>query len=278
VEESFGYVLVDYRDASPCAFDPSRYFGALPNWSERLAKRVTVTCTKHDDLERIEVAGARRLQQYRYAVFHDWTTNSLARARGDLQARTKALGDHVQLAIRRPSEIVGPDSEKVLGSDSEVLMEEGGPATGFLVEWRIGPYATVAGFLSSVLPAAQSEFWEERWSWDGASWFLGRLCRLRPWAILKCPVCLSEYFWNIPVANPSTTCFGCGFTQAKTDDGEALSSYIEWARQLSERQADHPNDVESGPRDIDIYSAVCERHMDATTGVKPPVNPRKFDT
>jgi hypothetical protein len=277
VEESFGYVLVDYRDAPRCAFEPSRYFGALPNWSERLAKRVTVTSTTHEDLERLEVTGVRRLQECRYAVFHDWTLNSLARARSDLQQGTRTLGDRVQLAIRPPSEIVGPDSESVLGSDAEFRMDEGGPATGFLVEWTVGPHATVAGFLSSVLPAAQSEFWDPRWSWDGASWFLHRLCRRRPWAILKCPVCLSEFFWNVPVGSPSTSCYGCGFTHATSGDGEPFSRYREWARQRSERQASQ-NQGASDPADADIYSAVCEKHMDATTGMAPPANPREFDT
>jgi hypothetical protein len=270
VEESFGYVLVDYRDAPPCPFEPFRYFGALPTWRERATRRITVTSTRDSDLERLEVTGIHRLQQYRYAVFHDWTLNSLSRVREDLHTRTKTLGDPVQLAIRRPSDILGQDSEKVLGADSEFVVDEGGPVTGFLVEWRLGPYNSVAGFLSSVLPAAQSEFWEERWAWDGMSWFLHRLCRLRPWVILKCPVCLDEYFWNVPVGSPAASCFNCDFTHAKADDGEMLKRYVSWGQQVPAR------DSASDPGDITIYSAVCERHADAITGVKPPAQPHTF--
>jgi len=270
VEESFGYVLVDYRGAPPCEFDPLRYFGALANWTERLARRFTVTSATHDGVEQLDVTGVKRLQQARFAVFHDWTLNTFAHARGDLHAGAKTLGDQVQLAIRRPSEIVGSGSNEVLGSDEEFKMDEGGPITGYLTEWKLGAYSTVAGFLTSVLPAAQSEFWEDRWRWDGASWFLHRLCRLRPWAILKCPVCLGEYFWNIPLGRPIQACLDCKFTQANTDEIESLNRYTEWAEGVVKSQTDVRSDSE-------IYSAVCERHSDAITGRKPLVQPESFE-
>jgi len=273
VQESFGYVLVNYRDAPPCAFEPARYFGGLPNWGERIAKRISVTYKTRDGREQLEVTGARRLQEFRYAVFHDWTVNSLARSRHDLQAKTTSLGERVQLAIRRPSTILGPDSNKVLGDDSEFLIEEGGPATGFLVEWRVGPYNTVAEFICSVLPAAQSEFWEDRWTWDGESWFLSRLCRLRPRAILKCPVCLVEYFWDIPTGSPLPSCAYCKFTHDAFDGTKMQARYVQRGRQLAIEEKEQSIDIESAPGDMEIYSAVCERHTDAVTGLQPAMRP-----
>ena len=275
VEESFGYVLVDYRGAPPCTFDPKRYFGALPHWTERLVRQFSVSSGTNDDVEILQITGVRKLQQFRYAVFNDWTVQSFDRAREDLHAGNKTLGDQVQLSLRRPSDIIGPGSTEVLGSDNGFRIDEGGPVTGFLVEWRMGPLSTVAGFIGSVLPAAQSEFWQDRWNWDGACWFLHRLCLVRPWAILKCPVCLSEYFWNIPLGKPLQSCTGCKFTQANENESEVLKSYTERAQQLAGYGV-NPNDDTPGPRDSEIYSAVCEKHTDAIKGLKPEVQPESF--
>ncbi len=177
VEESFGYILVDYRNAPPVDFEPQRYFGTLPAWRERKTKAIAVTITAVGNSMRQEVTNVTKLQQYRFRVFNDWTTNSLERARFELREGKTKLGDRVKLAIRRPSTIIGPEVEAILGSDTDFFNEEGGPATGFLAEWgAFGPDKSVARCVCSVLPAAQGESWEGRWSWDGTNWFLRRLC------------------------------------------------------------------------------------------------------
>lgn len=266
IEESYGYVLVDYRGAPPLDFDPHRYFGALPRWSDRLARSISVRHERNAEETRLSVTGARQLQQFRYAVFHDWTVNSLGRARSDLHQRNTTLGDPVQLALRRPSQIVGPEANQVLGQDSEFFIEERGPVTGFLVEWVLGPSNTVASFIGSLLPVAQSEFWEDRWRWDGASWFLYRSCRLRPWAILKCPVCFSEFFWDVTAGTPLAACASCSFRQDGAS-GDALERHARWAAQFDAGHGggDHaPDDRELDNR---IYAAACEGHPDAITGM-----------
>jgi hypothetical protein len=270
ITESFGYALVDYRGAPECDFDPRRYFGALPNWSERVAKRITVKRAKDGDSERIDVIGVRRLQECRYAVFHDWSLNSFNFVRGQLKSGEKKMGDQVQLALRRPSDIVGADSERFLGSDEDFRMEQG-PVQGFLVEWIMGPYNTLAGFISGVVPTAQSEFWEDRWSWDGASWFLHRLCRVRPWVTIKCPICLSEYFWKIPLGSPIRSCIGCHLTQADVNEDDTLMGYVRWAQQFTKQESDQPSDyVACHATDAEVYDAVCAGLLDAITGKKSP--------
>lgn len=268
--ESFGYVLVDYRGAPECSFNPLRYFGGLPTWSDRQAKRITISFEKRDDSERLEVTGVRRLQAFRYGVFHDWSLNTFNLARSQLKSGEKKMGDTVQLALRRPSAIAGQDSEKVLGSDEEFRMEQG-PVQGFLVEWIMGPYNTVAGLIGSIVPAAQSDSWQDRWTWDGSSWFLHRLCRLRPWAILKCPICLSEYFWNVPTGSPMPSCLSCRFTQANSDWGETIKRYAKWAEQYAERAAEQNSDIATDPGDDEVYSAVCAGHLDAISGITSSV-------
>lgn len=264
VKESFGYVLVDYRGAPECNFDPRRYFGGLPHWADRIARRVTVTRAKDGDSDRLDIMGVRKLQECRYAVFHDWALNSFNVVRSELKSGEKRMGDQVKLALRRPSDIVGTDCQRFLGSDEEFRMEQG-PVQGFLVEWIVGPYNTVAGFISSMILAAQSKFWEDRWNWDGKSWFLYRLCRCRPWAILKCPICLTEYFWKIASGSLIRSCIGCHFTQPNVD--EILKSYEEWAQ--TRQESDRKSDDVFYATDAEVYDAVCFGLVDAITGEKP---------
>ena len=150
---------------------------------------------------------------------------------------------------------------------------EQGHVQGFLVEWIMGPYNTLAGFISSVVPAAQSKFWEDRWSWDGASWFLHRLCRLRPWVIIKCPICLSEYFWKIPLGSPIGSCIGCRFSQANVNEDDTLRGYMRWAQQFTNQESDQrSDDVASHALDAEVYEAVCAGLPDAVMGKKSPGN------
>lgn len=270
IEESYGYVLVDYRGAPSLEFDPRRYFGALPSWSGRLAKSITVTSASSARESRLDVTGAQRLQQFRYAVFHDWTVNSLAHARLDLRQGNRTLSDRVQLAIRRPTDIVGSESNQVLGPDSEFLTEEGGPVTGFLVEWVLGPSNTLACFICSVLPVAHSESWEDHWSWDGASWFLHRRCRLRPWTVLKCPLCFAELFWDVTAGTPLASCPGCSFGCPHSG---SLEQHTEWAKQFDLLHPGGEAVPDREQQDMRIYTAACELHVDAVTGIKPSAWP-----
>jgi hypothetical protein len=185
-----------------------------------------------------------------------------------------------------PSQIVGPDAEAVLGDDRTFMMDEGGPATGFLREWRQGPDSTAAGFLGTVLPAHQSDHWSPRWTWDGCYWFLSRACKHQSWLVIKCPVCLVEYFWNTTSGEPISACLGCGFSHwrepAKTafetwlakDPKRANHSDLQ-ARLYQHYDYDWPMDLIARPSpgrpdDQTLYDAICYRHTDAVTGKKPP--------
>jgi hypothetical protein len=276
IVESYGYILVDYRDSPPCAFEPRRYFGALPKWRERSTKPIAAQFSVDGDTVHFEVKGVLKLQQYRFAVFHDWTKTSLAHSRNQLQHGEKKLGERVQLSLQRPSAILGSNPETILGTDNEFRNEEGGPVTGFLIEWIAGPYNTVASFLSSVLPTLLGKGWHERWEWDGSSWFLHILCSQRPWALLKCPACLCELFWNIPAGRPVTACPGCGFNNGGVDVENALAAYANYAAKFAARHT-APEDWKAfDAESIQLYSSVCWRHEDAVTGVKLPVQPKTF--
>ena len=222
------------------------------------------------------MTGVQKLQQYRFAVFHDWTKNSLAHCRNQLQDGERRLGDVVRLSLRRPSAILGPACEAVLGTDEDFYNDEGGPVSGFLAEWIAGPHNTVAGFLSSVIPAVLADGWEERWEWDGQSWFLRRLCSRRPWAVLKCPVCFSELFWSILAGAPLRACPGCGFNNGGVDFDAVLASYAKWAGEFARQEPTLGDWKSFDAESIELYSRACERHIDAVTGVKLPVQPRTF--
>jgi hypothetical protein len=171
---------------------------------------------------------------------------------------------------RRPSDIVGPDAEVVIGSDAEFGIAEGGPAEGFLKECKIGPYDTIGAFIGMVLPAVQSEFWVARWTWDETNWFLRRCCLCRPWAILKCPVCLSEYFWNALDGAPVQACISCKFTNGDFDPSkDHLAPYAKWVQELADQQKRPDVDESFDAESIQIQSAVCEKLPDAVTGARP---------
>jgi hypothetical protein len=269
VIDSFGYILVDYRDAPFRDFDPHHFFGALPSWRDPNMSSLEIDIATFNDESRVAITGLRRLQQFRFTIFHDWTKNMLNRAIVELHKGEKHLGDRFVLALRKPSTILGPDAEKVLGPDQQVLIDEGGGSlatSGFLFQWR---ESTVASFLGTVLPAAPSASWEARWHWDEASWFLHRKCLRRPWVVLKCPVCWLELFWKVLDGGPITRCLRCNFSNGSEDRPDAIHSrYAEWTQKLL-RQAGTLNDQESN----EIYAAVCERLPDAVTGIQPPNNP-----
>jgi hypothetical protein len=271
VEESYGYVLVDYRNSQPCDFVENRYFGVLPAWSEKNTRRVLINATVLDGKNLLRVEGALQLNRYRFHIFYDWNLNTFNHARNQLKAGAKKLGDHLEPMCRRPSDIVGGDAEVIIGSDADFGIEEGGPATGFLKEWKIGPYNTNGSFIASVLPAVQSEFWVARWSWDGTNWFLHRCCKHRPWAILKCPVCLSEYFWNVLDGAPVSGCLACRFANGGSDPSEALSPYAKWAQETARRLRPPGTDESFDAKSVRIQSAVCEKLPDAVSGWRPPL-------
>ena len=271
IEESFGYVLVDYRNSPPCDFEERRYFGALPAWSERTTKTTLISATVHDGNQHLEVAGPLQLNRYRFHIFYDWTLNTFNNARNQLKEGAKKLGNPVEPMCRRPSDIVGPDAEVVIGSDAEFGIAEGSPAEGFLKEWKLGPYNTIGAFIGMVLPAVQSEFWVASWTWDETNWFLRRCCRRRPWAILKCPVCLSEYFWNALDGAPVQACISCKFTNGDFDPNKVLAPYAKWVQELRDQQKRPDVDESFDAESIQIQSAVCEKLPDAVTGARPPL-------
>jgi hypothetical protein len=271
VEESYGYVLVDYRNSPPCDFVENRYFGVLPAWSEKNTRRLLINATVLDGKDLLRVEGALQLNRYRFHIFYDWNLNTFNHARNQLKAGTKKLGDPLELMCRRPSDIVGRDAEVIIGSDADFGIKEGGPAEGFLKQWKIGPYNTNGSFIASVLPAAQSQFWVARWSWDETNWFLHRCSTQRPWAILKCPVCLSEYFWNVLDGAPVSACLACRFANGGSDPSKALGPYAKWAQETAHRLKPPGTDESFDAESVRIQSAVCEKLPDAVTGWRPPL-------
>jgi hypothetical protein len=271
VEESCGYILIDYRNSPPCEFDARHYFGALPAWYEKSTRTMRINATVRDGKQQLEVEGPLQLNRYRFHIFYDWTLNTFNHARSQLKEGAKKLRDPVQPMCRRPSDIVGRGAEAVIGSDSEFGIEEGGPGTGFLKEWKIGPHNTNGTFIASVLPAAQSEFWVARWTWDETNWFLRRCCKRRPWAILKCPVCLSEYFWNALDGTPMQACLSCRFANGGSDPSKTLGPYANWAQEMAQQQKQPGADESFDAESLRIQSAVVEKLPDAVTGRGPPL-------
>lgn len=270
VTESFGYILVDYRGSPAVDYDPQRYFGALPAWRERLTKPFQIASSDAGGTQRLEITGVQKLQRYRFGAFHNWSRNTLNRAQRELHDGSTHLGAQVQLSLQRPSDIFGPDAEEVLGTDSDFLLQEGGPATGFLVEW-IAIHNTVAAFIGSVLPWPVSEYWHDGWLWNGKTWFLHRCSRSRPWAVLKCPVCCVELFWNVADGNPISACLRCNFSNGASNDSD-VTDLERWASELRSRRDGPYDDIES----LTMYSALCERYPDAVTTIQPPIQPLTF--
>lgn len=268
VVESYGYVLVDFRDAPEVAFEPEKYFGILPAWRERLLRSVTMSASEAAGDGEVRVSGLRRIQETRFAVFADWSKNSLARARVELRDRATTLTAPVELALRKPSDIVGPAGADVLGGDQEFLIDEGGPATGFLVEWRVGG---TGAFLCDVLPAAASPHWlHDKWSWSSKVWFLFRACRVAPWALLKCPACLNETFWIVGGEEPAKACAACGLTHSEAGRNNDISEFIQWASTFKENDPS----AEGAETLVQAYADVCHQCMDAVTGRVPPTQPK----
>jgi hypothetical protein len=149
------------------------------------------------------------------------------------------------------------------------IIEEGGgfmPISGFLTKWRSMDNAR---FIASALPLARSDDnWESEWWWDENNWFLSRRCLRRPWAVIKCPVCYFEQFWDLIRGDPERSCVRCGFTR----NNDVIHMEI-WHKRLNETPSIRPPQENTERSRLlqenqAIYSAVCERHRDAVSGEK----------
>ncbi len=270
VVESFGYVLLDYTGARPLDFDASRYFGAQSSWTEGDTGSFKIEETRTAREFALEIRGVRRFQACRFAMFHDWIVQTLARVQAVLRDGSEALSDRVKLVLRRPRDVLGEWAEEVLGQEQTFLIDEGGGVwgvSGFLVRRR---YLDNARFVASVLPLSFSKDWDNEWRWDERNWFLHRKCLRRSWAVLKCPVCYFEQFWNVTQGAPEASCFRCGFKNGHAGARD-FGGWQTWAAELESASASRGelDRRERYQENLEIYSAVCERARDAISGHQP---------
>ena len=268
VVESFGYVFLDYRGSLLPKFNSRAFFGAQPSWREHNTKTFAIEEVRSPSEFRLDIRGVRVVQECRFAMFQDWIAKTLNRIQIKLHEGEEKLGDDVKMVVRKPADVLGTWAEEILGPAMTFIIEEGGafmPASGFLKRWRSKDNAR---FLASILPVSDSNDWESMWGWDERNWFLYRKCVRRAWAVLKCPVCLFEQFWDVTRGEPEHSCPRCGFRGNK--DGLDLDEWQAWANAMPLIQA--PQDQAEVARlfqeNYTIYSAVCERYRNAITGEK----------
>lgn len=267
IVESFGYILLDYRGAPSPDFTAKEHFGGLSSWKELDPLSFAIEETRSDREFMLDIQGVRRLQECRFAMFHDWTTLTLARVQSVLNDGSESLSDRVKMVVRKPADVLGEWAEEILGPGKSFIIDEGGGAfavSGFLIQWR---NLDNARFTSSVLPLPLSPDWECKWAWDEKSWFLHRRCLHRPWVVLKCPVCYFEQFWCVTQGSPERACQRCKFSNS--NDTTDLAVWQAWAAEVESRMTGSKCDDALHPDNSKIYSAVCHRARNAVTGEQP---------
>lgn len=264
VQESFGYILVNYRDAPVCEFQANKFFGVLPNWIDKAIKNIQVKQKCTGSLVDLEVTKVRTIERMRFKIFHTWSMESFFSTRQALFKGEVVLSDRVNLVLQKPSSIYGVEPDHILdviGDENDFMLMESGAATGFLFDWVAGNYNIIGQFICSVIPVIHSDFWDEEWFWDERSWFITRLSLVRPWATLRCPICFNEYFWNIHSGPPLDSCVYCDFSHEGFDGEDVQLFYtnkkvVKAGKKQWDTKDHGVGDETLESRDSMVYSAI----------------------
>jgi hypothetical protein len=200
IEESYGFILVDYRGSGRCPWKES--FGRLVGWVDKASRQIEVEVKSEGNLNSWGTKNVLALQQNRYGSYRERFATIFGRAMRDLESGASKLSD-------------------------ELILEGRGALAN--TGW-IG--ASIGNFLASAFPwDPEAAYLAPGWRYDGKSWFIHRTGTWDAEILVRCPMCGFEAIWPVLRGYTFNSCPDCKFSNGVLESRETIRDrFMPWAK------------------------------------------------